>query len=58
MMRFYSVTIWQTFWLLGYEWIMRFDDDSRLHSAIPYNLFENMRAENKIYGYRMLSEVH
>lgn len=55
MIRFYAVTIWETMALLGYEWLMRFDDDSKLVSEITYNIFDFMRIEKKIYAYRMLS---
>ena len=30
MIRFYAVTIWRTLDRLGYEWVMRMDDDSSL----------------------------
>ncbi len=56
MIRFYAVTIWEALALLGYEWVMRFDDDSRLHTVVAYNLFADMRAGGYVYGYRMLSE--
>lgn len=55
MIRFYAVSLWETLSIMGYGWVMRFDDDSRLHSPIEYNLFDNMRLEKKVYAYRMLS---
>lgn len=55
MIRFYAVTIWRTLMRLGYEWVMRMDDDSFVHSPINYNIFEDMRREGLYYGYRTLS---
>jgi hypothetical protein len=55
MIRFYAVTIWGLLDGLGYKWMMRFDDDSRILSHIDYNMFHAMRANNKIYGFRMYS---
>ena len=55
MIRFYAVTIWRTLRRLGYEWVMRFDDDSFLRSDVPYNIFHDMRKRNKLYGYRTLA---
>lgn len=56
MIRFYSVTVWETLDALGYDWMMRFDDDSQLLSPIRYNIFDFMRNESFVYGYRMLSK--
>lgn len=56
MIRFYSITMWTLFAEMGYRWVMRFDDDSRLHSSIKYNIFDYMRANKFIYGYRQLSQ--
>ncbi len=50
MIRFYAVTLWEALALLGYGWVMRFDDDSRLVSGVAYNLFDRMRAEHKASG--------
>jgi len=55
MIRFYAVTIWPTLAALGYEWVMRMDDDSFFLSDVSYNIFEDMRRRGKIYGYRTLS---
>mmetsp|Transcript_15017 Transcript_15017/g.22561 ORF Transcript_15017/g.22561 Transcript_15017/m.22561 type:complete len:457 (-) Transcript_15017:107-1477(-) len=55
MIRFYAVTIWSTLKTLGYEWVMRMDDDSFILSPIPYNIFDYMRASGDLYAYRMLS---
>lgn len=40
---------------MGYKWMARFDDDSELLSPVPYNFFERMRSERKLYGYRVFS---
>ena len=40
---------------LGYEWVMRMDDDSLLLSDIGYNLFDFMASRNLQYGYRLVS---
>lgn len=55
MIRFYAVTVWPTLAELGYEWVMRMDDDSFMLSRITYNLFDAMRENNDLYAYRMLS---
>ena len=53
MIRFYAITIWTLLDELGYQWMMRFDDDSKILSPIDYNMFDAMRDQNKIYGFRM-----
>jgi len=55
MIRFYAVTGWRTLRRLGYEWVMRMDDDSFLLSDVPDNLFGRLRATNRKYAYRGLS---
>ena len=55
MIRFYAVTIWPTLDRLGYEWVMRMDDDSFFLSPVPYNIFEDMRRRGALYAYRTLS---
>lgn len=55
MIRFYAVTIWSILDNLGYKWMIRFDDDSRILSDIKYNIFDFMRTNNKTYGYRTIS---
>lgn len=55
MIRFYAITIWDLLDGLGYKWMMRFDDDSRILSDIDYNIFHTMRESGKIYGFRMYS---
>lgn len=55
MIRWYAVTAWDVLERLGYEWAMRFDDDSFLLSPIPYDVFAAMRASGADYGFRTLS---
>lgn len=38
-----------------YNYLMRMDEDSFLHSPITYDLFDFMRSNNYSYGYRMCS---
>ena len=52
MIRFYAVTIWQVLTYLGYEYVLRLDDDSNFMSHIPYNLFDALRYKGAIYGFR------
>ena len=40
---------------MGYEWVMRMDDDSFFLSDVGYNIFADMRARGKLYAYRTLS---
>ena len=56
MIRLYAITIWKLLDRLGYKWMIRFDDDSELHSRISYNIFDFMRENNKLYGFRQYSE--
>lgn len=55
MIRFYAVTIWKTLHSLGYQWVMRMDDDSFVLSPVEYNIFDDMRQSGYLYAYRMLS---
>ena len=50
-----QVTIWRTLARLGYEWVMRMDDDSFVLSPVTYNVFDDMRARGLAYGYRTIS---
>ncbi len=50
-----QVTIWPTLQRLGYEYVMRMDDDSFFLSAVDYNVFEDMRRRDALYAYRGLS---
>jgi alpha 1,2-mannosyltransferase len=53
MMRFYAIMIYDTLDELGYDYFMRLDDDSFIHSPIEYNLFEFMEKNGYEYGYRV-----
>jgi hypothetical protein len=48
----YAVRMWPYLTDLGYTHVMRMDDDSYLHSAVPYNLFDFMRRHHKRYAFR------
>ena len=52
MIRFFSVSLWNLMDDLGYEYVMRMDEESLLRSPIRYNLFERMQLEDIEYGYR------
>ena len=54
MIRFFSLTIFTLIKELGYDWFMRMDDDSFLHSRINYNLFDFMSKNGYEYGYRVV----
>lgn len=58
MMRWYGVLIYKYLNDLGYEWYMRMDDDSLLHSKINYDLFEFMYNNNYDYGFRAYCNDH
>jgi alpha 1,2-mannosyltransferase len=58
MMRWYGVLIYKYLNDLGYEWYMRMDDDSILHSKINYDLFEFMYNNNYEYGFRSYCNDH
>jgi alpha 1,2-mannosyltransferase len=53
MIRFFAVQVVDILQDLGYDWFMRMDDDSFLHSAINYNLFGFMEERGYEYGYRV-----
>jgi hypothetical protein len=52
MMRWFAILIWPYLSKLGYTHVMRLDDDSYIHSEIKYNLFDYMRDNHKVYGFR------
>ena len=52
MIRWYAVTCWDVLEALGYDWVMRMDDDSFLLSPVSYNVFDEMRKTKKVYGFR------
>ena len=47
MMRWFATLIWPYLAAEGYTHVMRMDDDSYIHTAIRYNLFDFMRDNNK-----------
>jgi Glycolipid 2-alpha-mannosyltransferase len=59
MMRFFAMEIWNFFaeWNnatgCAYRYIFRMDEDSFLHSPIRYDIFDFMRSNEYVYGYRM-----
>jgi len=55
MMRWYSTCIWSCMHEMGYEFVMRLDEESFIYSPIRYNLFEWMATEQRDYGFRMVS---
>lgn len=54
MARFFCYSIFPILNDLGYDWYMRLDDDSFIHTKINYNLFEFMAANQCDYGYRAI----
>ena len=52
MMRWYGILIYKYLVDLGYEWYMRMDDDSLIHSRIEYDLFKFMYNNQYEYGFR------
>lgn len=61
MMHWFAIDIWRFFQDYGdetgcrYEFIMRFDEDSFLHSPIKYDIFDFMRTNDYHYGFRLCS---
>ncbi|PNH09566.1 putative mannosyltransferase KTR3 [Tetrabaena socialis] len=53
MMRWYSLFIFEYMERLGYEWLLRLDEDSMILSPISYNLFQFMERGGKEYGFRL-----
>ena len=52
MARFFSYSVFHIVKNLGYDWFMRLDDDSFIHSKITYDLFKFMANNQFEYGYR------
>ncbi|KNC70733.1 hypothetical protein SARC_16736, partial [Sphaeroforma arctica JP610] len=52
MIRFYANRIWPLVSVMGYEYVMRLDEESFIHSPIKYDLAERMTSERLVYGYR------
>jgi hypothetical protein len=53
MCHFYGIRLWDEMERMGYDWCMRFDDDSRLLSHVNYDLFRHMAQHQYEYGYRV-----
>ena len=55
MMRWFGILIYKFLTDLGYEWYMRLDDDSFIHSPINYDLFKFIYDNHYLYGFRVYS---
>jgi len=53
MIRLFAVQLINILQDLDYDWFMRLDDDSFLHSAINYDMFAFMEERGYEYGYRV-----
>jgi hypothetical protein len=59
MMHWFAIDIWHFFsdyaQITGciYEYIMRFDEDSFLHSPVEYDVFDFMKSRDYNYGFRL-----
>jgi hypothetical protein len=53
MCRFYGITLWEHMARLGYDWVMRFDDDSFMLSEVKYDMFRFLNRKGYRYGYRV-----
>lgn len=59
MMHWFAIDIWQYFLDYGqqtgckYDYIMRFDEDSFLHSPVRYDIFDFMKNNDYFYGFRL-----
>jgi len=56
MIRFYAMRVWKVLHDMGYDYVMRLDDDSMILSEIPYNIFDFMAEHRYDYGYRVLTK--
>jgi hypothetical protein len=61
MMHWFAIDVWRFFQDYGketgcnYEFIMRFDEDSFLHSKVEYDVFDFMSKNDYNYGFRLCS---
>ena len=55
MIRLFTRMLWDLAAELGYDYVMRLDEESLLHSPIQYNLFEYMASNSLEYGYRQVA---
>ena len=53
MIRWFSLHLWTFASEAGYEWVMRLDEESFIHSPIQYNLTQFMRDRDLTYAYRI-----
>ncbi|CAB9521584.1 Glycolipid 2-alpha-mannosyltransferase [Seminavis robusta] len=59
MMRWYAIGLWDFFERYNqetgcsYRYLFRLDEDSYLHSPIRYDMFDFMKRNSYVYGYRM-----
>ena len=65
MIHFFAMDIWQFFSEYAqqsgckYRYILRLDEDSYIHSPIQYDIFDLMRNQDYVYGFRICSyEMH
>ena len=56
--RWFSLHIWSFMAEAGYEWVMRLDEDSFIHSQIPYDLVDFMEGRGLQYAYRVHAYEH
>ena len=55
MIRFFTVCLWEVVAPMGYQFVMRLDDDAYILSPIPYNIFAFMAGRNIEYAFRLTS---
>lgn len=55
MIRFFAIDLWETVERLGYDYVMRLDEDSYIWSSIDYSMFGRMDARGLEYVYRLAS---
>ena len=55
MIRLFTVGLWDIIERLGYDYVMRLDEDSYIWSPIRYNIFQLMHDQDLEYVYRLAS---
>jgi hypothetical protein len=55
MIRWYAIRIWHVMAMMGYTWILRLDDDSKILSPIKFNIFNFMETNHLQYAYRIIA---
>ena len=58
MCRFHGRLLFYYLYQLGYEYMVRLDDDSRILTPIRYDLMEKMEDVGAVYGYRMVGREY